>query len=260
MTDIAVKLKSDGVFAFKEQKWAKAIEKFTLALSELLEGLSVTSCGASVLCKTETGDYRSGIVSDFDEGFVEVLFDDNSEEEMSVEPSKLTPIAKDGELQRSLYMNCARAEFKLGRNGRSANQASLALAVARVLDGEYRADSSLEGADDALRKKIADGLSIRGQALLKAGKHVMASQHADLLIDGGIDEAKGRALAKEVLAFRTRRMRSNRELSKQLASWVEVAMEESEKIRQGQVYHQDQDQDQDQEASETREESECNLQ
>ena len=122
------------------------------------------------------------------------------------------PIAKERELQRSLYINCARAEFKLGRYGRSANQASLALAVTRVLDGEFHCEASLEGADDTLIKKMADGLSIRGQALLKAGKHVMASQHADLLIDGGIDEAKGKALSKEVLAFRTRRMKSNREL------------------------------------------------
>ena len=224
-----IDLKAEGVALFKDQEWYRAIEKFEKALESLTTG-SVTSCGSSVLYRTDSGDYRSGIVSDFDEGLVEVLFDDAEDEEVQAKPSKLTPIAEDRELQRSLYMNCARAEFKLGKNGRSANKASLALAVTRVLDGGFRAETSLQGEDDAFRKKMADGLSIRGQALLKAGKHVMAQQHADLLIGEGIDEAKGKALAKEVLAFRTKRMKSNRELSKQLASWVEVAMEENQKI------------------------------
>ena len=50
---------------------------------------------ASVLYKTEKGDYRSGLVSDFDEGLVEVLLDENSDEEISVE--HITPIAKERE-------------------------------------------------------------------------------------------------------------------------------------------------------------------
>ena len=213
-----------------------AIKQYLRAVELLLKHFEISSIGASVIVKVDesSSEFATGMVSGYDDigKKFEVCFDDGSEEG-EIDAKLITPLAdpEQRELQRSCYLNLARVYFKMLKPGWSIRYSSMALAVSRVLgDGEYRHEgSSLNHSDADLppkyRRLIADCLFIRGKACLEAGVHRTAQQHADLLVNQQIDAAKGKLLHKEVLAFRERRVRSNRKLAKHMAEWVEHAVD-----------------------------------
>lgn len=215
-----------------------AIKLYHRALELLLKPFDATSIGASVIVKMDeaSSEFVTGMVSGYDvvDKKTEVCFDDGSEEG-DIEASRIEKLVESPaqkELQRSCYLNSAKAYFKENKPGWSIRFSSLALAVSRVLgeDGDYRHEGSSKGLSDSdlppkYRRLIADCLFIRGKACLGAGRHVTAQQHAELLCGQEIDEAKGKALAKDVHSFRVIRMKSNRKLAKHMGEWVEQAME-----------------------------------
>lgn len=233
--------KERGNALLKKSELMPAIKAYQKALQLLLEDCDVSSIGASVVVKVDAAsEFVSGMVAGFEEidgGKTEVVLDDGREID-DVDATCIEPLAEDPddrELQRSIYLNLARAYFKIPKLGWSIRFSSLALAVSRVLDGEYRHEEHTIDFPPQHQRKIADALYIRGKACLGCGRHVTASKHAKILCDKGIDEAKGQTLNKEIHAFRVRRMKSNRQLAGAMSEWVEQAMEMNSELTTGEA-------------------------
>ena len=211
--------------------WDAAMVYYKKALSGVqdVRGVGWSSVGAGVLVSSDgTVDIKPGIVSSNEGDYVDLMYDDDTEEE-AVQVTKLLPLAeiRFRSLQRACYLNMARCALKKCTFGWTIRYSSLALAILQVMLGEFLSiDDIANGTSQDMKRQAADSLLLRGKALLLAGRPGLASNDARVL--QSLNNAKGTQLLREIHTFRSDRCKRNKRLARDVVNWVQTAMSISE--------------------------------
>jgi hypothetical protein len=217
----AQELKEWGNALFSRWRDYGAAEKHYKRALNLLSPPAATTGALALVLPSDPSknlDMRAATVDVEDEGQFEVTFEDvEGGGEGVLSPAQiaavLAPAAYQRELQRVLWLNLARTALKREQHGWAARYASLSLCTARVLESS---------------KGQGDALAVRARVLLAAHKPHAAKRDAQALAQMG-DQARASSLAKEAEALLQEKKRSSRKLARDIAKWVDVAMQQGQK-------------------------------
>jgi len=192
-------------------------------------------------------EFASGIVADIvinakgEAHQYEVIYDDSRLfEEHSIAASRVLGLSSPGpqgrQLQRSLYLNLARTSLQRENFGWASRWASLGLAVSKVWDGNFHISSwntitQQTGSTESHQKLMADCYYLRSRALVSVGRPNLARADAFALRE--IDPERAATLLKSVEAFKAQRAKTNKKLARDVAAWVDQAMQIHAAIPQG---------------------------
>jgi hypothetical protein len=214
------KLWGNELFGLKD--YAAAWSTYSKAV-EVLRVKGWPTVGSAVIVdhRESTTPFRTGVVCNLSgDGLLSILFDEDDSEEDLVDSSRLTPLGQNTEEQglcRALFMNLGRCCIKLHKKGWAVRWFSLALA----LTGVYASPDRDE--------RMADTLWARGRVLLGMGRLQLADRDAAAL--RCLNPQRGEALAQEVQQGRVRIRRADRRLARDVAEWVEEAMQPRDRLK-----------------------------
>lgn len=216
----ATTLKDRGNALFTKCKDFLAAEKMYLsALEKLGIPQSSYSVGSTVLILPNNPkkvlDLSPATVIDHNpsSGTYDIMIDD-TEEDVTILAERIVGLAahpSSQELQRSLWMNVARCLTKREQYGWAVRYSSYALACAQVLSNH---------------KGILDALSVRAKLLLSAHKPAASRSDCQRLAALG-DTDRSQSQLREVDAYMKDKAKSNRIMAKEIAQWVDKAMQRS---------------------------------
>ena len=173
----AAQIKEFGNELFKAKDYLAAKEAYSQS-NRLIRQPS-PSVGTRVIIANDTQNTaRVGLVSDLNDGYIEVIYEDGKfPEEEVVNESSTTVLCQgaDLELQRTLFMNLARCSMKLKNYGWCVRWANFAIAVAQTQAIVYEDNVSLR---DRARTSMSDALFMRGKCLLAASRPKLALEVA----------------------------------------------------------------------------------
>ena len=193
---------------------------------------SYSSNGDTKLTPTEIRQrsFRMGTISDChncDKGTLcDVMFDDScsdeydggDDEEIDVDISRLTIIHQDPSkraIEASLYSNLAKSSFFLRRFGWTVRYSSIAILI-QTLDWT-------ENGDEKRKKNICDLYFVRVRAFLSSARPLLAAK--DIKALSQLDETRAKTLNRELEQFKAKRQASNKKLARDVAAWVDQAMQ-----------------------------------
>ena len=174
--------------------------------------------------------FRVGTVSDYrnNDGTkkCDVMFDDEcddgtidiDDEEMDVDISRLTSIHPDQSkrvIQASLYSNLAKSSFFLRRFGWTVLYSSVAIFI--------QFQEWINDGDEKRKKSICDMYVVRVRAFLSSARPLLATKDIGKLSQ--LDETRAKTLTKELDQFKVKRQASNKKLARDVAAWVDQAMQ-----------------------------------
>ena len=251
----ANQLKEFGNVLFRLKDYDAAVNYYRLSLSTLLRPFSF-SVGSTVLVQKSPSSYVSGMIADVNDSsdtlLYEVVYDDEQLEDSiepesrllllattypdnSSEPTSQTVVPSAAavvglsssseqsidpiELQRSIYMNLIRCclQKPVPTPGWACRYATFAVAITHYNNLHNNSDP------EKGRKQLADALYLRCKSFLTASRPQLA--RIDAIELQTMDPIKATQLLKEIDAFCVKRQKSNRKLAKDVAAWVETAMQ-----------------------------------
>ena len=250
-SDDALYLKDCGNMLFALKDYEAAVEWYHRALEKLeFPKLSIgctvitaplpsssSSSSSSSGGDTTHRSFRIGTVSDCDDSSsvitkCDIMYDDlnydgdghgdGDDEEVDMEASRVTIIHPDRSkqtIQASLYSNLAKSSFFLHRFGWAVRNSSIAILI--------QTQESIHG-DEKRKKNVCDMYFVRIRAFLSSGRPRLAGKDVKTL--GKFDETRAKILTKEIEQFKTKRQVSNRKLAKDVAAWVDQAMQINSQI------------------------------
>jgi tetratricopeptide (TPR) repeat protein len=264
----ATTLKEFGNQLFKLKDYRKAIEFYQLSLKmfHLNEKKGSTlSIGTQVLVfLEEIGDYQVGMVSSVvepasstsssssssvqrrqineneenDMTYYEIsLFEDeNDDEEMELISSEKNllevPYNYDDQLlHRSLYSNLSKSYLKRNYKGWTIKYASITLALVKAMISIAN-DTGKEERKSQLTQFLIDALYFRCKVFLASNRPKRAKRDCQELLS--YDNKKGKQLEIEIQAFKVKNQKENKKLAKEIAKWVDSALQQQPKETHGQ--------------------------
>ena len=171
--------------------------------------------------------FRMGTVSDYriSDGAVtcDVMFDDElndgiDDEEVDVDASRLISIHPDRSkraTQASLYSNLAKSSFFLRRFGWTVRYSSVAIFI--------QTQDWIDEGDEKKKKSICDMYVVRIRAFLSSARPLLAAKDIKELCQ--LDETRSKTLTRELEQFKAKRQASNKKLARDVAAWVDKAMQ-----------------------------------
>lgn len=239
-------LKEHGNVLFSKYDYISAHSYYTNSLS-LLTKQSPIEIGSNIIIqrnKTST-DYSIGMISDIYGSLADILYDNTSdingeEEDLGVDISQVTVIVpKFEELQRSLYLNLCRCCMKQGLYGWAVTWSSRAIALSKHLIQQHIPSTDTNSLNNTtpnkLNKQLSDGYYLRASLLLSAHRPYLARRdviHLLSLQPTSVQPADLRAaqLTRDIDRFLYNRKISNKKLAKQVAQWVDQAMNTNQQL------------------------------
>ena len=249
----ANQLKEDGNALFRLKDYDAAMSYYQSSLCTLLRPFSF-SVGSTVLVQRSPSVYVSGMICDVNDSdsLYEVVYDDEQQEDSTEPGSRLVSLATaypDNssvpitqtvapssssalssspieqpidpiELQRSIYMNLTRCclQKPVPTPGWACKYATLAVAITKYNNNQTNNQDHEKGV-----KQLADALFLRCKSFLAASRPHLA--RTDAIELQSLDQPKATQLIKEIDAFLLKRQKSNRKLARDVAEWVETAMQ-----------------------------------
>eukprot|EP01039_Chlorochromonas_danica_P008809 gene8809-9713_t len=216
--------KDRGNLLFSQKDFSEASKCYQKALLCLSTRITV---GATVMVIPSEKDinFPVGIVACIEGSDCEVMLSTGEDYECSME--RVVQIS-DGEVDRqqqiALYKNLSRSSLKLQRKGWALRYISMAVATARSLE------TSEQGA-----KMLGDCLHLRAKVLIQCCRPAHAAQDArdldSLDRSCGVRPNRSEEILKLVTSFKQRKQASDRRLAKEVAKWVDNAMQQQAQLQ-----------------------------
>jgi tetratricopeptide (TPR) repeat protein len=256
----AITLKEFGNQLFKLKDYQKAIEFYQLSLKVFHqhEKKGVTlSIGTQVLVFLEDiGDYQVGMISslvepassssssssgkkksstikdDDEEGiYYEISLSDENDEEIDIIISEKhlleVPHSYDDQLlHRSLYSNLSKSYLKRNYKGWTVKYASITLALVRAMISIAK-DTGKEERLTQLTQFLIDALYFRCKVFLTSNRPKRAKRDCQELLQHDIK--KGKQLETEIEVFKVKKQKDNKKLAKEIAKWIDSALQQQQK-------------------------------
>lgn len=245
--------KEYGNVLFGLKDYYAAIDRYKRCLS-LLDQANVLSIGSEVLVESKSNyqHYRSAMISDiydntydaiYDENFDDDDDDDNTDghlinEESDIPKVRIFNLSSSSislsstisgvsktdtglNIQKAVLMNMAKCYYQLGKYGLAIRNISLYLTMCKLIEHNNNKDDDI--------KKKGDALWIKSKSFLSAGRPNLAKKTSKILEK--YDKQRAIGLMKEIDVFIAKRFKDNKQLAKQIASWVDTAMSINEKSK-----------------------------
>ena len=238
-------LKEHGNILFGKCDYISAHSYYTNSLS-LLTKQSPIQIGSNIIIqrnKTLT-DYSVGMISDINGSSVDIMYDNTfdsgaEEEDLGIDVSQVTvTVPKFEELQRSLYLNLCRCSMKQGLYGWAVTWSSRAIALSTHLIQQHISTTDTNNNNTSLNKlnkQLSDGYYLRASSLLSAHRPYLARRDVIHLLSvqpKSVQPADPRAaqLTRDIDRFLYNRKMSYKKLAKQVAQWVDQAMNTNQQL------------------------------
>jgi len=249
----ALNEKENGNKLFSLKDYNAAINRYKRSLI-LLDEMNKISIGCEVLVESidDYQNYRSAIISDIiNNNFYDLIYDesfdnnDNNDndnnnknlqnEESNVSHLRIYNIASpllslstanntDNTLniQKAVLMNIAKCYFQTNKYGLAIKYISIYLAIINLI--EHNNDNVI--IEDEKKKK-SDALWIKAKCFLQSGRPNISKKIVKKL--SKYDKQRSDSLIIEIEKFILKRNKENKHLAKEIATWVDHAMNINEK-------------------------------
>ena len=219
--------KEFGNTLFQLKDFDSAIEYYSKSLAIIAP--SALQVGGRALVLTNGLCPISVTIAEVSARTCDVLFDrpvEGKDEENDVPNLNIVTVANENHipLQAALFMNLARSYLKLKRNGWAIRFCTLAIGLL----------SSDAAAHMDYLPKLKDAYLFRSKAFLIAHRPGRALQDSiELNSLGDISRAEG--LKQQIECYKFNRRKEDRKLAKEVAKWVQSALEISESKREADI-------------------------